>query len=598
MPTAFLKSLLVASLFVVFSTELLGMFKLLNCTSVYVFWALAFAISIGLFYQSGFNIKQIKSRFQFQNQTGIHWLLLSLIGLILVVTFVTAVFSAPNNWDSMVYHLARIPNWIQQQSVNHFATHITRQIAFPPLSEYMMMHTMLLSKGDAWVNLVQWLAMLGSLVGVYQISRSLNLGRTAALIAVAFVASLPMGILQSSSTQNDYVTAFFLLTTAYFVIQYHQHKKPTNIIWIALSAGLALLTKGTAYIYLFPFAVWFVVLLVKRINGSSAKFATIGLIILIAINVNHWNRNYQIFENPLGDETNTMQYFAPKALASNLIRNSAMELTSQSELLNSVLSKITYHTHQLIGIDQNDERTTWAGTQPFEIRKYLSHEDYASNPIHFALFLLASFFLLIFLKKEKRLIGIYAAAVLAIYLLFCFLLEWQIWHNRLHLPILIASAPVIAYVLSKWKKLSYGLAIIMILLGIYISLNNETRPIIGKQSIFKTERQDQYFIKRPEQKAHWQAIKDYCTKNKINSIGFIDYNSGWEYPLWQIVNSDYAMEIKNIKVENESKRLEDQAYKPNIILVQKRLNDNSLQQAGNTYTKTKTFGDLSIYKLN
>jgi hypothetical protein len=53
--------------------------------------------------------------------------------LILLLGAMAAIFPA-TNWDSLTYHLPRVMHWLQQQSVEHYPTHNTRQIEFGPWS--------------------------------------------------------------------------------------------------------------------------------------------------------------------------------------------------------------------------------------------------------------------------------------------------------------------------------------------------------------------------------------------------------------------------------------------------------------------------------
>lgn len=66
--------------------------------------------------------------------------------------------------DSLTYHLARIMHWIQDQSVAHYPTHNCRQNELGPWAEYATTNLHLLWGGDRLVNLVQWLAMVGSVI--------------------------------------------------------------------------------------------------------------------------------------------------------------------------------------------------------------------------------------------------------------------------------------------------------------------------------------------------------------------------------------------------------------------------------------------------
>src|SRR5690242_18911992 len=75
------------------------------------------------------------------------------ITTIFAFTLVIAIVAPPNNWDSTTYHMARVLNWIQQESVNHFPTYNLRQIELNPWAEYAILQFQLLSGGDYLANL-------------------------------------------------------------------------------------------------------------------------------------------------------------------------------------------------------------------------------------------------------------------------------------------------------------------------------------------------------------------------------------------------------------------------------------------------------------
>jgi 4-amino-4-deoxy-L-arabinose transferase-like glycosyltransferase len=77
-----------------------------------------------------------------------------------------------------------------------------------------------------------------------------------AVLAVLFAATLPMGILQSSSTQNDYVVSFWLLAFVSQFLGWRRSSHDSHLLFAAAALGLAILTKGTALIFATPFGIW------------------------------------------------------------------------------------------------------------------------------------------------------------------------------------------------------------------------------------------------------------------------------------------------------------------------------------------------------
>ena len=120
---------------------------------------------------------------------------------------VAAVEWVPNNWDSMTYHLARVAYWIQYRSVAPYPTGIARQIGLPPGAEYLMLSLQAIAGTDRLDNLVQFAAWLSLVLSAPPLARAFGAPRKAASWAGVLVGTLPLGLLEASSTQNDLVAA-------------------------------------------------------------------------------------------------------------------------------------------------------------------------------------------------------------------------------------------------------------------------------------------------------------------------------------------------------------------------------------------------------
>ncbi|HEY2942657.1 MAG TPA: 4-amino-4-deoxy-L-arabinose transferase, partial [Vicinamibacteria bacterium] len=108
------------------------------------------------------------------------------LGLAVALVGVAALAGAPTNWDALSYHLPRVMHWIQNASVDHYPTHILRQLHQAPWSEFAVMHLQLLSGGDRLANTIQWLALLGTAVGVSVVAEQLGGGPPAQLLSAVF----------------------------------------------------------------------------------------------------------------------------------------------------------------------------------------------------------------------------------------------------------------------------------------------------------------------------------------------------------------------------------------------------------------------------
>lgn len=164
----------------------------------------------------------------------------------LAVQFVQALVIAPNSLDSMTYHLSRIAYWLQYDSALHFPGGTVRQLLSPPNGELLQAWTMALAGVDLFAQLVQWSILIGIGLLVFLGARLLDLSRPAALFAASLYVVLPQPILQSSSTHNDLIVAFFVAATAVFGVRGIRDRSRGDLVIGGMAAGLAFGTKGTA----------------------------------------------------------------------------------------------------------------------------------------------------------------------------------------------------------------------------------------------------------------------------------------------------------------------------------------------------------------
>ena len=226
----------------------LGVFwGLLLCLIVY------FAVRQQLFQSAWSYLRALKPAFSLSERL----ILLGVASVVLLLLLIAWV-SPPNNYDSYLYHMARVVHWAQAGSLDHFPSGFEHQLTKPTWAETAILHLRVLWGDDRPANLVQWFSMIGSLVGVSAIAAHLGASRKAQLLAITIALSIPMGILQATSTQNDYVVAFWMVCLAYFVLRRRRVEGTSSeVVLVGLAAGLGLLTKGTGYVYAVPLLAWY-----------------------------------------------------------------------------------------------------------------------------------------------------------------------------------------------------------------------------------------------------------------------------------------------------------------------------------------------------
>ncbi|MEO0394608.1 MAG: glycosyltransferase family 39 protein [Cyanobacteria bacterium P01_A01_bin.137] len=489
-----------------------------------------------------------------------------LLTLALLAIGATAFIAAPNHSDSMEYHLSRVMHWIQNGSVAHYPSHNIFQLYQNPWSEFAIAHLQILSHSDRFSGSVQWVSMLGSMFGVSLIAKELGARRNGQILAGIFAATMPMAVLQGSSTNNDHVVALWIVCFVYFaLVTMRQDIRPLPLVCLGTSLGLAILTKGTAYIYAFPFCIWLLLWGIKRLGWQMVK-PMVGIIaIVIAINAGHYLRNFGLFGSPLGspgDETGAA--FGIKYLISNVVRNLALHADIVRNLhlegfitpITGIVEKVITILHDVMGVDVSDPLTTSAKDPRFYVPGLSFNEDKAGNPLHLVIIFISTGLLLINGRlQQRRRLFFYWLASTGAFLLFCQLLTWSTPRCRLHLPIFILFAALVGTVIgnSLNRRVVNGLTIFLVLLSFQWVFNNQIRPLTGENTILSNPRPAQYFTTQPTlEKIYTNAASEISGQSCAN-VGMVYENISFEYPYWLLLDAPRkGFKLQHVGVVNDS----------------------------------------------
>jgi hypothetical protein len=327
-----LEAVLLLGAWTALATETLGYFGALDRRNVTVVWGL-FALALP--------VAQIR-RWRGcprGTQLGEGWRGLPILSLVTVCVFsllllIVALVAPPNSIDSIQYHMARVAHWAQQGSLANFATPIERQLYMPPFAEMAVLNLYLLAGGDRLVNLVQWGSMIAALVGVSLIAARLEANAKGQAMALLFAATLPMGILQATSTQNDYVNTLWIICLAYFALKAHRVPLTTRE-WVlaGIAVGLGNLTKSTFFAFAFPLLAWLGVSTLRHCGwGRALRCALLGLALVGALNARAWARNLGTFDTPVGPRwaisLHANEILSWRVMVSNLVRSATLNLAT------------------------------------------------------------------------------------------------------------------------------------------------------------------------------------------------------------------------------------------------------------------------------
>lgn len=528
------------------------------------------------------------------------------IALLFAITFIVitlglvAIVSPPNNWDSLTTHMSRVAHWMQNHTLFYYPTSMIRQLNYPPGSAFFILHFQILSFGDRYANLIQWFCMLGSVLGISLIAKQLGASKLGQIFSSVIVATIPMGILQASSTQNDYVVTFWLVC---FVSSFLQLKsKPKYIYAVAAAVGLALgfLIKGTGYIFALPFLFWFIASKIKCSRVKKLRFLAIFFLVAILLNGGYFLRNYQLTRTliPPSEKQNMInKSFDALSVSSNILRNISFHLGTPFEKINLFIENGIQRVDFFLNKeDKKDDSRFYFTGHPF-------HEDNAGNLMHFILMVVSTvIFYVTKQHRHKKTLMVYHIAVILGFLIFCIGIRWTLYNSRYHLPFFVLYAPFIGAVLSDLKRQNVGAAICIMLFIFSLPwvFINQSRPLIGKKNIFNTPRRSQYFANNPGFMYSFTKAVEEVKSQGCQQIGLWLGGDSWEYPFWVLLNprriSDVRLEHvngSNISFKNSYYPLGD--FTPCAIIGNEKRGANRIVLDGKNFVKKRQLAFTSVF---
>lgn len=514
-------------------SEILGALAWLTRAGILAAWALVLIVGIALLVRSRGATPSSAPAPAAVPWRGLDLAMLAWVVVVAVLTGVVALAAAPTTYDSLTYHLARVAHWAQNRTLAPYPTSIARQLYQPPWAELAALHLWLLAGGDRLANLVQWASMLGSAVGVSVIARRLGASRRGQILAAVVCATIPMGVVQAGSTQNDYATAFWLVCLVVALLGLDPAPRGAWTILAGIALGLALLTKGTAYLFAAPFVAWAAIAGRGRFAPRLAAIAGIALV-AVALNAPHFARNVAVFGAPLGpggegDYTYTNRDRSSAVLVSNVLRNVGLHAGTPWTTVNAGVQGFVARVDASVGIAPDDRRSTWPGTR-FSVVSPVLHEDVAPNGLHLVAIVVALLAALVW--GDRRLRG-YAVCLVLAFLLFCLLVRWQPWHSRLHLPLFVLAAPLVGVAIQRMGAVAVALVfIVLAAASIGSSTANISRPLVGPASVLRLTAEQQ--LARVVEPAFLNSAR-FVRSSGCARVGLVIGSNEPEYVIWQMI---------------------------------------------------------------
>lgn len=573
----FLRSALLCGAWLVVSTELLSLGKRLTLPGLTVAWTLPAGAMMylllvvrrrnrGLTWHPDFNSLRSWDRISF----------VGLVFAVLLITALVACLAPPNEAETLHYRMARVAHWAQNRAVAHYPTAIEIQNSFSPGTEYAFLHVYILANGDWFVPLVSWFAILGCAVGVSLLAARLGAGLTGQLLAALFAVSLPLTIVQATSTMQEGVLTFWVVCVAVEFLLLWQARENTyrSIFFLSLGAGLGLITKPLAAPFLLPFALATGIALLRR--GKLSHYllsATLAVAVCVLLNGGYLWRNYRTYRTWLDaplTRTHSNEMYNWQGLLSNLLRNAAMQASTPWEKVNCQITRLVVGVHFKLGMDVNDPRTTSVGE--FWVRPLNTSDVTSQASLHAWVILLVFVLTVLYPKKPGRQGWLYQALVLGGYLTFCYVFKWQIFGTRYLLPFFVLYAPLVGITFTtRWPAANVILGVGLLLAAIPWLLSLQLRPIIPRpgtysDSLLSSPREAFYFAGARDAYSSYMQIAEKIQESGCRRVGLYLSGASPEYLWWVALGAPR----RQIRIEwlmaAESARYVDPEFSPCAII--------------------------------
>jgi hypothetical protein len=519
-----------------------------------------------------------------------------IVGIFLVLAIIGWLY-APSNGDSLVYHLARVEHWIQNRSVAPFAAHYLAQVELSPLAEFNMAHVQLLSGYDRLDGYVQLTAAIICAVGVTEIARLLGGSRRVQVMAAVICATIPAGILEATSTQNNYFAASIGVALLLLLLTWSP-QKGLGVTDAALGAaiGLAVLAKGTLPSLFAPVVVLLLgvaahkarrELGARTVGRQLARTATICTATFLVLAGPFLGQNIELFGSPFGPiskSTISVDLTAP-AVAANVVRSTAdnFMIGNGKSGIDTEVSKIMLgtlrHLYSFLGVAPADSRYAM-GTNfgAFTVSDYSQSdrsEDSSADPWNVFLIIASIAALSLGVirgAKELRTPLMVAAGLGLGYILFTGTARWSVFVVRYEVPLLVVWSALIALALGRLAP-TIGRIVLaaLVVASLPQLLNNVTRSVLHP-SYHSSPYLSRYLVSlsgsiRPDV-YNLESLTGTIAASSCHRVGL----ANWvliEYPIWAGLHHDrWPGDIQDVDVHNQSSGLEQRDFNPCALIRQ------------------------------
>ncbi len=267
------------------------------------------------------------------------------------------------------------------------------------------------------------------------------------------------------------------------------------------------------------------------------------------------------------------------------------------EELNQALEGSIKKLHRFLGIDINDPRTTYP-LRNFAVPSRFENEYQAPAPVHLALVGLLLILSLAFRRDiEQRAFWLLLAVPILSFVLLSGVAKWEPYLNRrLHIPIFLLFAPLVAHAFSHGRMRRTVLPVtLVLLLGMATTLLWNPRSLIGPALAFRSENA-LLFTFQPDLQGSYEAAANYSRSGWKHTLGLhIEGNRLYQYPLMRLLRENlYEPTFVPINVNNVSRKLQSNHRPPDIVVSLSPQTDMTDSNTGQRYLLGKRFESVTV----
>ena len=325
--------------------------------------------------------------------------------------------TTPYNWDSMTYHLPRISYWIQNRSVEHYATNSIRQIASPVLAEFINLHVCILSRGgDELFNMLQAFSYITCAVLVNRITQKLGGSREFGFMAALIYMTMPIAYAEALTTQVDLFATVWLLFYVYILLDLvgqnenlkFERTAVSRVCVLAACVAWGYLSKPSVCFAMVIFALWLLIRCIIRKDRVWELFRLllcaipcVSLPLVPEILRNF--RTFQSYANTIAGEKQMVATLQPAYLLVNFLKNFTFNMpTALIKNSERYLVKLAEKAAAVLCVELNAESIAENG---MEFRLHTGNtygHNTAINPIVMWLFLFCAVWTVLEIKKINK----------------------------------------------------------------------------------------------------------------------------------------------------------------------------------------------------